>query len=110
MNDTNFFGGGIGGTVTPRRRGGSIRWGGGLGDTAQNNSPSNPPGIDGSSFIAGIGTILTAYAVVYGVSRTMPKTKRVVDKIMKRKNQSIVSKVPEATVKGATEIVKGVMP
>ena len=40
----------------------------------------------------------------------MPKAKRVVDKIMKRKNQSIVSKVPEATVKGATEIVKGVMP
>jgi len=108
MNDTNFFGGGIGGTVTPRRRGGSIRWHGGLG--SDNANASNQTSLDGSSFIAGIGTILTTYAIVYGVSRTMPKAKGVVDKIMKRKNQSIVTKVPEATFKGAQEIVKGVMP
>ena len=105
MAGNNFFGGGIGGTVTPRRRGGSIRWHGGLG---AGNSES-PPALDGSAFIAGVGTVLSAYAAVWTVSRTIPKAKNAVDRIMKRKKQSIVTKVPEATIKGTEAIIKEVM-
>lgn len=103
MSGNNFFGGGIGGTVTPRRRGGSIRWHGGLG------SDNETPALDTSSFFAGIGTVLTCYAVVYFTSRAIPKAKRKVDSVLKKKG-SIITKVPEATVKGAVEIVKEVVP
>lgn len=98
----NFFGGGIGGTVTPRRRGGAIRWQGGLG--AENNAATS---VDTSSLITGIAA---GWASVYAVTRLFPKAKKTFDSIMARKNQSIVTKVPEATVKGALSVIDEVMP
>mgnify|MGYP001189434651 FL=1 len=97
MNDSNFFGGGIGGTVTPRRRGGSIRWNGGLGQTENNYT------VDTSSVIAGIGYTAIAYGTIRVIANFYPKARAKMDRITKKKG---VIGVPEATLKGAQTIVK----
>ena len=103
MSNNNFFGGGIGGTVTPRRRGGSIRWNGGLG--AEHNA-SNASTVDASSFVAGIGYVGIAYFSVMAIANFVPKAKAKMNRITKKKG---IVGVPEATLKGAQEIVKEVI-
>ncbi len=103
MRDNNFFGGGIGGTVTPRRRGGSIRWHGGLG--ADNNTASNASTVDASSFVAGIGYVGIAYFSVRAIASFYPKVTARMDRITKKKG---IVGVPEATVKGAEGVIKEV--
>ena len=76
----NFFGGGIGGTVTPRTRGGAVKWHGGLGaDAPNNNSPFVDP--DAGSYLAGIGTTMLAY---YVATRLFPKARDKFDSAMKK--------------------------
>jgi len=101
----NFFGGGLGGTVTPRRRGGAIRWHGGLG--SEHEHMNSATSVDASSLITGIGV---GWVSVYAVTRMFPKAKRKFDSIMARKNQTVVTKVPEAAVAGALAVVEEVLP
>lgn len=80
MVNNNFFGGGIGGTVTPRTRGGAVKWHGGLGaEASNNNSPFVDP--DAGSYLAGIGTTMLAY---YVATRLFPKAKIKFDSAMKK--------------------------
>jgi hypothetical protein len=92
----NFFGGGIGGTVTPRRRGGAIRWHGGLG--AEHNAATS---VDASSLITGIGV---GWVSVYAVTRLFPKAKRRFDSYMNK------GKPVTAAVEGALAVVEEVLP
>ena len=96
MSGNNFFGGGIGGTVTPRSRGGSIRWHGTLGADASNNSYTP----DLSSAVATVGALILG---TYVVTRVYPKAKKAFDKEMKKR--SILSPF-KATVEGASEVLK----
>ncbi len=68
----NFFGGGIGGTVTPRTRGGAVKWHGGLGSEARVDP-------DAGSYLAGVGTAVLAY---YVATRLFPKAKKKCDSAM----------------------------
>jgi hypothetical protein len=102
MARNNFFGGGIGGTVTPRSRGGSIRWHGTLGGE---NNATNIEG-DLSSAVATVGGVILA---IWFATRPYPKAKRAFDAQMKKKSKGIVntvSKPIKASVAGATEILK----
>tara|TARA_B100001564_G_C20661585_1_gene681817 strand:+ start:514 stop:846 length:333 start_codon:yes stop_codon:yes gene_type:complete len=102
MSGNNFFGGGIGGTVTPRSRGGSIRWHGTLGADATNSSYSP----DLSSAVATVGGLILG---TYVVTRFYPKAKKAFDREMDKKPKKIIGKVTKplkATVEGATEVAK----
>lgn len=95
----NFFGGGIGGTVTPRTRGGAVKWHGGLGaEASNNNSPFVDP--DAGSYLAGIGTTMLAY---YVATRMFPKAKRKFDSAMK------AGKPAKAFIDSADAMVSGVI-
>jgi hypothetical protein len=102
MARNNFFGGGIGGTVTPRSRGGSIRWHGTLG------SDNNATSIEGdlSSAIASLGAVIVG---TWLVTRVYPKGKKAFDAQMSKKSKGIVDtafKPVKATFDGAAEVIK----
>lgn len=102
MSGNNFFGGGIGGTVTPRSKGGSIRWHGTLGADATNNSYSP----DLSSAVATVGGLILG---TYVVTRAYPKAKKAFDREMKKKPKKLTGKLAKpikATVEGASEVIK----
>ena len=105
MARNNFFGGGIGGTVTPRSRGGSIRWHGTLGS---DNNATNATTIEGdlSSAIASLGAVIVG---TWLVTRVYPKGKKAFDAQMNKKSTGIVDtavKPVKASVAGAAEIFK----
>tara|TARA_B100001113_G_C20916972_1_gene538338 strand:+ start:383 stop:664 length:282 start_codon:yes stop_codon:yes gene_type:complete len=89
----NFFGGGIGGTVTPRTRGGAVKWHGGLGSEARVDP-------DAGSYLAGVGTAILAY---YVATRMVPKAKRKFDSAMK------AGKPAKAFIDSADAMVSGVI-
>ena len=89
----NFFGGSIGGTVTPRTRGGAVKWHGGLGSEARVDP-------DAGSYLAGVGTAVLAY---YVATRMVPKAKRKFDSAMK------AGKPAKAFIDSADAMVSGVI-
>ena len=95
MSGNNFFGGGIGGTVTPRSKGGSIRWHGTLGADATNSSYTP----DLSSAVATVGGLILG---TYVITRAYPKAKKAFDREMEKMPKKLTGKLAKpikATVK-----------